>query len=99
MSVALLAKELRSYKAKEARKSNQAFGTIVITRTEAALADVPKLNEVEISSLKNSIDPLVLRRHGYSISTRGAIIDANQNVLFKPGFRDAIEKILALHNL
>ncbi|MCY1305718.1 hypothetical protein D9M70_555410 [compost metagenome] len=56
----------------------------------------PRLNDAELAALKAAIDPAALRLVGLSVGGRGEVVDAKGRKIHKPGFRDAIEKILAL---
>lgn len=98
MSVTLLAKELRALKAKEGRKSQQSTAPIILgNAVTSAVAAQQLLNGAELAALKAAIEPAVLRLVGLSIGTRGEVIDATGRQIHKPGFRDAIEKILSVH--
>jgi len=46
--------------------------------------------------LKAAIDPASLGLVGLSIGSRGELVDAKGRTIHKPGFRDAIEKVLAV---
>jgi len=97
MSATMMAKELRAMKAKEARKAEFKGGAIIIGSGMAqALLGQPRFNDAEMSALKAAIDPSVLSLIGLSIGTRGEVTDVKGRVIHKPGFRDAIEKILAV---
>lgn len=98
MSVALLAKELRSLKSKQARKAVMADSSVHLAVSEGAAAYmVPRLNEIELCALKAAIDPVALGFVGLSIGSRGDVLDMSGRKVFKPGFRDAVEKVLAIH--
>lgn len=92
----LLAKELRALKAKEARKQQQ-LGSPQLLLLFAGHAVVKPLllNTAELDSLKAAIDQSRLNLAGFIIGSRGEIIDKAGRLIHKPGFRDAIEKILA----
>lgn len=97
MSVALLAKELRALKAKEARRARYSGAPIVLGCTTGQnIPTQPRFNDAELAALKASIDPSALGFVGLSIGDRGEVIDAKGRKIHKPGFRDAIEKILAI---
>ncbi|MGX5727949.1 gamma-mobile-trio protein GmtX [Metapseudomonas otitidis] len=97
MAVSIMAEELRSFKAKEARKSNLLNAPIIIGELSGRLISPQlRLNDAEISALKSSINPPLLNILGLSIGTRGEITDSSGRVVFKPGFQTAIEKILSL---
>lgn len=97
MSVTLLAKELRALKAKEARKAKHSGAPIILGRaTGQSIPVQPRLNDAELVALKASIDPSALGLVGLSIGDRGEVIDVKGRKIHKPGFRDAIEKILAI---
>lgn len=97
MSVMLLAKELRALKAKEARKATHNGTPIFLGgATGQAVSTMPRLNDAELAALKAAIDPAVLGPLGFSIGTRGELADAKGRKILKPGFRDAIEKVLAV---
>lgn len=97
MSVILLAKELRAYKAKEARKVQQSGAPIILgSAMGQAVSARPLLNDSEVVALKAAIDPIVLSLVGLSIGSRGELIDVKGKRIHKPGFRDAIEKILSV---
>ncbi|MNP57418.1 hypothetical protein D3C76_1522460 [compost metagenome] len=92
----LLAKELRALKAKEARKQQQTGSPIVIAPFAGhAVAKPLLLNTAELDSLKAAIDQSRLNLAGFIIGSRGEVIDKAGRLIHKPGFRDAIEKILA----
>lgn len=97
MSVSLLAKELRALKAKEARKAKHSGAPIILgSATGQAVSTQPRFNDAELSALKTAIDPTALSLVGLSIGSRGEVEDAKGRKIHKPGFRDAIEKILAV---
>ncbi|MDT4825699.1 hypothetical protein FQZ97_589900 [compost metagenome] len=97
MSVTLLAKELRALKAKEARRAKQSGAPIFLGSAMGQGASIqPRLNDAELAALKAAIDPAALRLVGLSVGGRGEVVDAKGRKIHKPGFRDAIEKILAL---
>ncbi len=98
MSVTLLAKELRALKSKEGRK-NRSTGAPIILNSAAAIAFATQqtLNGAELAALKASIEPAALRLVGLSIGNRGEVIDASGRQIHKPGFCDAIAKILMVH--
>jgi len=97
MSVAMLEGELRAMKAKESRKSQQTGAPIIIESLEGQIISPNlRLNDAELAALKAAIDPEALRLAGLSIGTRGEVVDARGGKIHKPGFRDAIEKILSL---
>lgn len=95
MSVTLLAKELRALKAKEGRKNTQSGAPIILSSAAAlAFATQQTLNGAELAALKAAIEPITLRLVGLSIGSRGEVIDASGRQIHKPGFCDAIAKIL-----
>lgn len=97
MSVTLLAEELRAMKAKESRKSQHSTAPVIIGNMSGQiLSPQLRLNDAELSALKSAIDPITLRNMGMSIGTRGEVLDVAGRNIQKPGFRDAIEKILSL---
>lgn len=97
MNVTLLAKELRALKAKEARKATHNGAPIFLGGAAGqTVAAMPRLNDAEMVALKAAIDPAVLGPLGFSIGTRGELADAKGRKILKPGFRDAIEKVLAV---
>lgn len=99
LSVALLAKELRAIKAKIARQGKASGEPIYLSSTQFQskyMSGHPNLNPAELDALKSSIDPSVLSPLGYSIGSRGEVVDAKGRKIHKPGFRDAIEKILSV---
>lgn len=97
MSVILLAKELRALKAKEARKAKQSGAPIILGSVAGqAVPKQPLLNDAEVEALKSAIDPAMLRLVGLSIGNRGEMVDAAGKRVHKPGFRDAIEKVLSV---
>jgi hypothetical protein len=97
MGVAMLEGELRAMKAKESRKSQQTGSPIIIQSLEGQIISPNlRLNDAELAALKAAIDPETLRLAGLSIGTRGEVVDVRGKKIHKPGFRDAIEKILAL---
>lgn len=97
MSVSLLAKELRALKAKEARKAKHSGAPIILgSATGQAVSSRPLLNDAELAALKAAIDPASLGLVGLSIGSRGELVDMKGRTIHKPGFRDAIEKILAV---
>ncbi|ARH13358.1 TPA: hypothetical protein SL824_000579 [Pseudomonas aeruginosa] len=97
MSVTLLAKELRALKAKEARKAKHSAAPIILGGgTRQAFPNQPRLNDAELAALRAAIDPTALRLVGFSIGSRGEVVDARGRAIHKPGFRDAIEKVLAV---
>ncbi|HCB42879.1 MAG TPA: hypothetical protein DEP56_07240, partial [Pseudomonas sp.] len=56
----------------------------------------PLLNDAELGALKAAIDPASLGLVGLSIGSRGELVDVKGRTIHKPGFRDAIEKVLAV---
>lgn len=97
MSVTLLAKELRALKAKEARKVKHSGAPIILgSAAGQAVSTQPRINDAELAALKAAIDPAALRLVGLSIGSRGELVDANGRNIHKPGFRDAIEKVLSV---
>ncbi|MGY2398465.1 gamma-mobile-trio protein GmtX [Pseudomonas sp. SDO5271_S396] len=97
MSVTLLAKELRALKAKDARKSQQSSAPIILGVVAGqAVSKQLRLNGAELESLKAAIDPARLGLVGLTIGQRGEILDGAGRQVHKPGFRDAIEKILSV---
>lgn len=97
MSVSLLAKEVRALKAKESRKANHSGAPIILgSATGQAVSTQPRFNDAELSALKAAIDPTTLSLVGLSIGSRGEVEDAKGRKIHKPGFRDAIEKVLSV---
>lgn len=97
MSVSLLAKELRALKAKESRKAKHSGAPIILgSATGQAVSSRPLLNDAELAALKAAIDPASLGLVGLSIGSRGELVDLKGKTIHKPGFRDAIEKVLAV---
>ncbi|WP_313526049.1 gamma-mobile-trio protein GmtX [Stutzerimonas kunmingensis] len=97
MSVSLLAKELRALKAKESRKAAHSGAPIILgSLVGQAVSTRPFLNDAELAALKAAIDPASLGLVGLSIGSRGELVDAKGRTIHKPGFRDAIEKVLAV---
>ena len=97
MSVTLLAKELRALKAKDARKNQQSSAPIVLSVVAGqAVSKQLHLNGAELESLKAAIDPARLGLVGLAIGKRGELLDGSGRQVHKPGFRDAIEKILSV---
>ncbi|ELG7184204.1 hypothetical protein R9D81_004968 [Pseudomonas aeruginosa] len=97
MSVSMLAKELRALKAKEARKAAHSGAPIILGSVIGqAVSTRPLLNDAELGALKAAIDPASLGLVGLSIGSRGELVDAKGRTIHKPGFRDAIEKVLAV---
>lgn len=99
LSVALLAKELRAIKAKIARQEKTSGAPIYLGAAQAPsqhTSKQPNLNAPELDALKAAIDPSVLSPLGFSMGSRGEMIDAKGRTVHKPGFRDAIEKILSV---
>lgn len=97
MSVVLLAKELRALKAKEARKAKYSGAPIILgSAAGQAVSTQLRLNDAELAALKAAIDPAALDLVGLSIGSRGEVMDAKGRKIHKPGFRDAIEKLLSV---
>jgi hypothetical protein len=97
LSVQLLAKELRAYKAKEARKDSRSDKMILEVRDSGSNVSIhARLTEPELEALKLSIDPDRLKLDGLSIGARGEVLDAKGKIILRPGFRSAIEKLLSL---
>ncbi|HCL3239907.1 TPA: hypothetical protein N2A39_006341, partial [Pseudomonas aeruginosa] len=97
MSVILLAKELRALKAKESRKAKHSGAPIILgSAAGQAVSTRPLLNDAELAALKAAIDPASLGLVGLSIGSRGELVDVKGRTIHKPGFRDALEKILAV---
>lgn len=99
LSVTLLAKELRAIKAKIARQEKTSGAPIYLSASQSygqVATNQPSLNAAELAALKAAIDPGVLSPLGFSIGSRGEVVDAKGRKIHKPGFRDAIEKILSV---
>lgn len=97
MSVSLLAKELRALKAKESRKAAHSGAPIILgSAMGQAVSTRPLLNDAELAALKAAIDPASLGLVGLSIGSRGELVDVKGRTIHKSGFRDAIEKVLAV---
>ncbi len=97
LSVSLLAKELRALKAKESRKAKHSGAPIILgSAMGQAVSTRPLLNDAELGALKTAIDPASLGLVGLSIGSRGELVDVKGRTIHKPGFRDAIEKVLAV---
>lgn len=97
MSVSMLAKELRALKAKESRKAAHSGAPIILgSAMGQAVSTRPLMNDAELAALKAAIDPASLGLVGLSIGSRGELVDAKGRTIHKPGFRDAIEKVLAV---
>ncbi|WP_315807592.1 gamma-mobile-trio protein GmtX [Pseudomonas sp. C9-3] len=97
MSVSLLAKELRALKAKESRKAKHSGAPIILgSAAGQAVSTRPLLNDAELAALKAAIDPASLGLVGLSIGSRGQLEDVKGRTILKPGFRDALEKVLAV---
>lgn len=97
MSVSLLAKELRALRAKESRKAAHSGAPIILgSATGQAVSARPLLNDAELAALKAAINPASLGLVGLSIGSRGELVDMKGKTIHKPGFRDALEKILAV---
>lgn len=97
MSVRLLAKELRALKAKESRKAKHSGAPIILgSAAGQAVSTRPFLNDAELAALKAAIDPASLGLVGLSVGSRGELVDVKGRTIHKPGFRDALEKILAV---
>lgn len=97
MSVSLLAKELRALKAKELRRAKHSGAPIILgSAAGQAVSTRPLLNDAELAALKAAIDPASLGLVGLSIGSRGELVDVKGRTIHKPGFRDALEKILAV---
>lgn len=97
MSVSLLAKELRALKAKESRKAAHSGAPIILgSAMGQAVSTRPLLNDAELAALKAAIDPASLGLVGLSIGSRGELVDMKGKMILKFGFRDAIEKVLAV---
>lgn len=99
LSVAMLDKELRTIKAKIARQEKMSGGPIYLSaetgRHQHSLVQ-SNLNEADLNALKAAIDPAVLAPLGLSIGNRGEVVDRKGKTIHKPGFRDAIEKVLSV---
>ncbi|KKI25037.1 hypothetical protein APX70_00096 [Pseudomonas syringae pv. maculicola] len=95
MSVMILSKELKALRAKNSRKENSVPGTIIITSTGGQPVNVgQRLNDAERAALRASIDPHTLRLVGLNIGVRGEITDQAGRFIHKPGYCDAIRKLL-----
>lgn len=99
MSVIMLAKELRALRAKESRKKEYTTSPIIINPFAGQTVNTPTLlNSVELDSLRSAVDPSRLALAGLIIGSRGEITDNTGRLIHKPGFRGAIEKILAIQS-
>lgn len=99
LNVTLLAKELLAVKAKIARQEKYAGAPIYLGGTQGCTQAQSKsidLNDAELDALRAAVDPAVLSPLGFNIGSRGEVTDLKGNRIFKPGFRDAIEKILSV---
>lgn len=99
LSVALLAKELRAIKAKIARQEKITGVPIYLGSSTGQVQNSPKqskLIDVELAALKAAIDPSILSPQGLFIGSRGEVVDAKGRMILRPGFRDAIEKVLSV---
>lgn len=100
LSVTLLAKQLNTLRAKIARqeKANNAPIYLGGAKEEGNFClEKLNLNDAEINALKGAIDSQALAQLGYTFGDRGEVLDIKGKRIFKPGFRDAVEKILSLH--
>lgn len=100
LNVSILAKELRSIKAKIARQGRVNSAPIYLGsgQHEGKIhSGKLNLNDAEINALKGAIDSQILTQLGYRFGERGEVLDMKGKQIFKPGFRDALEKILSLH--
>ncbi|MDT3295941.1 gamma-mobile-trio protein GmtX [Shewanella sp. SP2S2-6] len=97
MSVHMLLNEVKALKAKRARKA-QHDGILTISNSYGTNKPFQNLvfSSSELNALSASIDPEVLKLHGLCIGSRGELLDSSGRTVFKPGFRDAIEKILTV---
>jgi hypothetical protein len=97
MSVHMLLNEVKALKAKRARKA-QHDGVLTISNSSGTNKPFSNLafSDSELNALKASIDPDVLKLLGLCIGSRGELLDSSGRTVFKPGFRDAIEKILSI---
>ncbi|MCC4834776.1 hypothetical protein LMH66_19210 [Shewanella sp. 10N.7] len=50
----------------------------------------------EVEALSHSIEPERFKRNGWTVDNRGRVKGSDGNTIFKAGFVDAIEKILAI---
>lgn len=100
LSVTLLAKQLRTLQAKIARQEGAHNAPIYLGLAKEESDFRPEnlnLNDAEINALKGSIDSQTLAQLGYTFGDRGELLDIKGKRIFKPGFRDAVEKVLSLH--
>lgn len=96
MSVNMLLNDLKAAKARNARKTK--YDGVLTISNPSATNPVPRLafTQPELNALKAAIDPDILKQFGLIVGSRGELIDTKSRTLFKPGFRDAIEKILSV---
>ncbi|MNP38610.1 hypothetical protein D3C76_1321330 [compost metagenome] len=90
---------MRAIKAKIARQEKADGAPIYLGASQVqgqGTSKQPNLNAAELDALKAAIDPSVLSPLGFSIGSRGEVVDAKGRRIHKPGFRDAIEKILSV---
>lgn len=57
------------------------------------------LTSNELAALNAAIDPSFLDQEGWDVDQRGRIKSASGRTLFKPGFVDAIQKILSINDV
>ncbi|HHX4485512.1 TPA: gamma-mobile-trio protein GmtX [Pseudomonas aeruginosa] len=100
MSVLMLNAELKALKARDARKAKISTAPILIgSQLGQPVSAQLRFNDSELAALRASIDPDFLRLSGMIIGSRGEIVDAAGRKVLKPGFRDAIEKILTVQRV
>jgi len=97
LNVSLLVKELKALKSKMRRQLSSGMTPIFLGAVEGKTPETYfRLREVEISALRFAIDEDNLRQMGQIIGPRGEVSDSKGRIIQKPGFRDAIEKVLTL---
>jgi hypothetical protein len=98
LSVTLLAKELRTIKTKIARQEKVSDTPIYLGAPQDQGQSISKqlnLNDAELAALKAAINPEVLSQLGFSFGSRGEVLDVKGRKIQKPGYRDAVEKVLS----
>tara|TARA_Y100000815_G_scaffold177278_1_gene161444 strand:- start:202 stop:489 length:288 start_codon:yes stop_codon:yes gene_type:complete len=82
---------------KEARKAKHSGAPIILGNAAVqAFSTHPRFNDAELAALKAAIDPASLSLVGVSIGSRGELVDAKGRNIHKPGFCEAIEKVLSV---
>lgn len=73
------------------RKNSGTYGTVEINGNSVSA----HLSELELKALSQAISDENVERQGWTMDDQGQILDSKRRQVFKPGFTNAIKKIIA----